>query len=115
MKIKENHVYHLSKGKGYGIIEGHDVVVMDARPKSNECLIGTITSLERYSPRLGAYTYDLGALKRAKNGTLVPIPMPEIGTSHWSGIDLRQNLVKKKDLRSRRIVKIAQINNKYWK
>ena len=109
--ILDRHIYHLPKGKGYKGIEGHDVVVVKHFKKTKWSKVKSITSLEK--EKKGNLGWVDSALHRAKNGKITPVPMNEIKTRHWSGIDRREKFVRDSDLERRCFAKKARVKKKY--
>ena len=112
-KILKNHVYHIPKGKGYGKIAGHDVVVVEHFDKTKWSKVKAISSLEKET-RSGLKWDDKG-LNKAKDGKMVPVPIKEIGTKHWSGIDSRTKFVRDSDLKKRHNTGKSKVKDKYLK
>lgn len=98
MKPKIDHIYYVSnealkikKKDGTALPGGHDVIVMSVNKKRNTARVKTITSLE-HETKLGM-RYDFDALSAAKKGELLPIPINELHSQHYSGIDHRTKTV----------------------
>lgn len=99
MKIKKNSVYYADNSDlGLPYKGGHSVVVTDVSPDGKECEVKTITSLEH---RYGGFNhYDYKALGMAKAGKIIPIPLKELNSRHYSGVyqkpvHLKSSLLKK--------------------
>ena len=112
VRILDSHVYHISRSKKYNGMEGHDVVVLKHFKRTKWSKVKSITSLEREKGPNKIEFIDF-ALKRARRGKITPVPINEIRTRHWSGIDDRAQFVKDSDLERRRYTKKAKIKKKY--
>lgn len=115
VKVMDRHIYHLPRGHGYPGIEGHDVVVVRHFKKTKWSKVRSITSLEKKSRKSKKMEWVDSALRRAKDGKIVPVPLSEVKTRHWSGIDNRERFVKDSDLERRAFAKKARIKDKYLK
>lgn len=97
-KPKVDHIYYVSnedlkikKKDGTIIPGGHDVIVLSVNKKRNTVRVKTITSLEHETDK--GMRYDVKALNAAKRGQILPIPIKELNSPHYSGIDHRAKTV----------------------
>lgn len=114
-RIKTGKIFNVGNMElGFRTSKGsHDVVVVRKQPFSGKVLVKTITSLENL--RNGALQPDLKALALAKAGMICPIPVPDLQSSHWSGIFNQKHEVAVNDLRKARICSAKEIPKEYWK
>ncbi len=104
MKIRKNKVYFVN-AKDLGLSTGHNVIVVKKHIFSNKVDVKTITSLEHESSKSKTgYLYDFKALNQAKKGKLIPIPINELNSQHYSAINnvniitINKNALKKDKL-----------------
>lgn len=93
-KPKVDHIYYVTnkdlkikRKDGSAMPGGHDVIVLAINKKRNTVRVKTITSLE-YKTTKGM-RYDFSALNAAKNGDVLPIPIKELNSRHYSAINHR--------------------------
>ena len=72
----------------------------------------SITSLEKENTK-GKRVYQKHKLDAAKKGKIIPVPIDEIKSDHWSGIDHRGHYVSDKYLYHRKHTKKSTIKSKY--
>lgn len=108
-------IYNLPKQSGYGRIDGHDVVVLRQSKKTGKYKVASITSLESFNDRKKKTEYIFSALERVKAGQLTPVPIKELGTNHWSGLDHRYVYVDGSSLYPAKIAKAKFVKCKFLK
>ncbi len=108
-------VYHLPYGSGYGKIDGHDVVVLRQSKRTKKYKVASITSLEYQNRITHQMQYRFSALDRVKKDLLTPVPVKELGTQHWSGLDHRYVYVSASSLRPAKIAKAKFVKSKFLK
>ena len=91
-KIKVDNIYFVSnknlkihRKDGSIMPGGHDVIVTSINKSNNTARVKTITSLEHEAK--GKYKFDFKSLNKAKDGEILPIPIKEIKSKHYSGIN----------------------------
>lgn len=108
-------VYHLPKGSGYGKIDGHDVVVLYQSKRTKKFKVASITSLEYKDRKTSQMKYRFSSLVLVKKGLITPVPIKELGTDHWSGLDHRYVYVDDSSLKPALISKAGHIKTKFLK
>lgn len=105
---KVNEIYYVSNAdlkiknsKGAAIPGGHNVIVTSVDTKRKTCRVKTITSLEHKTT--DGYRYDFQALNQAKAGKILPIPIKELNSKHYSGITQNPITIKISNLNKSRI------------
>lgn len=95
---KGDHIYYVSnkylkiqRKDGSTMPGGHDVIVLSINKKNNTARVKTITSLEHETSK--GIRYDFRALDKAKKGEILPIPIKDLNSSHYSGINHRPIIV----------------------
>lgn len=72
--------------------------------------------MEHYRPSKKRMEYDFSALNMAKKGQFIPIPINELGSFHWSGIDQRAITIDRSKLISNPgYTKKSSLPKKYFK
>ena len=106
-------IYRVDGGR-LGLRFGHDVVVVGEDAKFGTVKVRTITSLE-HGGHDGRMHYDFKALEQAKRGRIIPIPVSDIGSCHWSGIHMEEHVVFESDLREREICSKESVPKRWVK
>lgn len=108
-KVKVDKIYFVSnkdlgikKRNGSTMPGGHDVIVTSINKSNNTARVKTITSLEHDVG--GNPKFDFKSLDKAKNGEILPIPIKEIKTKHYSGIS-----------HDSKVVSLSKINKSFSK
>ena len=85
MKVKFNKVYWVdNKNLHINRYGGHNVLVTWVNPFKKICRVKTITSIERFIN--GTNYVPKGTLNLMKEGKILPIPINELNSKHYSGI-----------------------------
>lgn len=94
-KIKKTHLRYAIKNKIYradakdlglsNTKKAHDVIVVSVNKRRKKCRVKTITSLERDIKGKMCFIDD--KLDDVRNGIITPIPIKDINTHHWSGVN----------------------------
>ena len=85
MKVKLNKVYWVSNSDlRINHNGGHNVLVIWVNPFKKICRVKTITSIERFSN--GKNFIPSATINLMKTGKILPIPINELNSRHYSGI-----------------------------
>lgn len=108
-KVKVDKIYFVSnkdlgikKRNGSSMPCGHDVIVTSINKSNNTARVKTITSLEHETHK--GKIFDTPSLIKASNGEILPIPIKEIKTKHYSGIS-----------HDSKVVSLSKINKSFSK
>lgn len=99
--IKHNKVYWVSNDDlNINHNGGHNVLVTWVNPFRKICRVKTITSIERFMN--GKNIIPSGTINLMKTGKLLPIPIDELNSSHYSGVYQESKVISTSKLRHSR-------------